>query len=351
MTEVTSTPNTGYTPPAAAPNRPPVKGAAAKQGFSWKSAAIGAVVLLVGIIGLVIWLAEPDPVPVPVRTQEENNNATFKIYIYEDVEVGQDAQGESLSIRAIHSNGSGVFIDSVNGYILTNYHVISEYYENTDSKPEIWVSSSVLDKAYKAEEVIISSPDTEHKGIDVAIVKLSSQMNQALQEKRVRPVVFANIDENQKELLKGKELYALGYPGISDSQREAALSRYRDEIKNATGSQMNAISKYQDIENELRDVKPSTTFLSGRIGKIDVYSPKNSHLFIEHQAPIAQGMSGGPTFLANEHTLIGLNQSYKVDRNANRVYKSVFLPEILQLISQDTTHEHTELRAVQPYKP
>lgn len=343
MTDVSSSANTSYTPPAApAPNRQPVQSAAAKQGFSWKiGGSVAAVVLIVAIlfardtepclncpkppIPIPIPIPIPDPAKIDPPSRTNNDNATGKIYLYGEYRYqGTDA-------KDIFSSGTGFLVND-SGYVVTNYHVIADYVslENGQSTS---IEKAIANPNFQLNKIIfwIKFPDLEKaanleligydKDKDLAILKIDSKSFTKLQEINVRPVVLWN-----GEIEKGMDIYAIGYNSLDVVGQKSALERKKIKI-NALfdgSSEMSVFHKDQQVVEGTKDSVAVSTDSDGAITQVlaDV---------INHDATLDHGQSGGPTFLKQNDYLIGVNRSYyNVVRNTNTSISSSELETFLK---------------------
>ena len=331
LTDISGSANTSYTPPVAAPkpalNRQPVQSAAAKQGFSWKSAIIGVAVLLALVAGLIWFLTRPVPVKI-LRSMADNKAATFQISIYGYKSFESDNEGKEIQCIAPISLGTGVYFDSINGLVLTNYHVIEAFYENKDAN--IWVRAAPLEKAYKAEIINYSENDSEGK--DLAILKIDSEMLSQLKKANVQSIVFAEMQGQSEESLQGQSLYAMGYPALASTAIDSVLisvrKKYIENNSEYSDTKLPYSTVLQDAFNDYRDIKPNVAYLDGAANRIEHFSGQNRGKVLIHSIQTTQGMSGGPTFLKESNLLVGINQSYNQDGYTNKAYRSVLLSEV-----------------------
>ncbi len=148
------------------------------------------------------------------------------------------------------SLGSGVIVDSKNGYIITNNHVIENAKE---------IKVILLDKREIKAEIIATDPPS-----DIAIIK-------------VEPIGLNSIKIGDSEKLKvGEWIVAIGSP---------------------FGLHLN---------------HTVTAGIISAIGRNDVMSKNNFENFIQHDAAINPGNSGGGLFNLNGE-LIGINTAIATD--------------------------------------
>ena len=172
-------------------------------------------------------------------------NANSVVGVIVNAESWSDRTRE-VTVRPV-SEGSGVVIDD-NGYIITNYHVVSD-----GDMFEILMPSG---ETVEAELVGYDS------SVDLAVVKVA--------EENMNELVPAAIGSVEK-LSVGSSVYAIGNPGGS------TLSN------TVTGGMVSCLERNVDASNTSRTIN-----------------------YIQHDAPISSGNSGGGLFDVNGN-LVGIN--------------------------------------------
>ena len=206
-----------------------------------------------------------DPVVKPEEKKAIEKAADFKetvvkVYIFDSYYKNPKAFGSG-------------FIISDDGYILTNYHVVSmvaEQKENYAILVEIFKKSD--DNKYKSEIYYTDLIDYDSY-IDIALIKVHSL------HKDVKQTVF------DKDVNKGRDKF--DYITLGNS----------DEIKESTSIDCHGYPSRGEI-NSLNDILYS--FNSGKISRII-----NDGEYFEHDGKLDRGNSGGPAIKDNK--VIGIN--------------------------------------------
>lgn len=184
---------------------------------------------------------------------EDNNPAIYVAQRNADSVVGVivNAESQSYGSREVTmepvSEGSGVVIDD-NGYIITNYHVVSD-----GDQFEILMPGGEL---VEAELIGYDS------SVDLAVLKVSDE-----DAKKLYPAAIGDV----KRLFVGSTVIAIGNPGGQ------TLSN------TVTSGIVSCLERQVDASNTSRTVD-----------------------YIQHDAPISSGNSGGGLFDVNGN-LVGIN--------------------------------------------
>lgn len=178
-----------------------------------------------------------------IHVAERNANSVVGVIV--NAESWSDRTRE-VTVQPV-SEGSGVVIDD-NGYIITNYHVVSD-----GDMYEILMSSG---ETVEAEMVGYDS------SVDLAVLKVSEEHMDKL-----TPAAIGSVDK----LSVGSSVFAIGNPGGS------TLSY------TVTSGIVSCLSRDVDASNTSRTIN-----------------------YIQHDAPISSGNSGGGLFDVNGN-LVGIN--------------------------------------------
>jgi len=191
-----------------------------------------------------------------IKTAEKGNPAVVSIVSEKTMErsfhyfFGPFDDGSQREERKGHSLGSGVVIDAINGYIITNNHVIEDAEE---------IKVILFDKREMKAEIIAADPPS-----DIAVIK-------------VEPGGLTTVALGNSEKLKvGEWVVAIGSP---------------------FGLHLN---------------HTVTAGIVSAVGRNDVISRNNFEDFIQHDAAINPGNSGGALFNLDGE-LIGINTAIATD--------------------------------------
>lgn len=342
LTDTSGSANTSYAPPAAAPkpalNRQPVQSVAAKQGFSWKSAAIGAAVLLAVVVGLLYWgiVARDKRIAAEQEAQrrqdslrtvqekarqltaslENNDSVTAKIYVYATL------RKDGTDYLRILSAGTGFLVND-SGDVITNHHVIDDFdkfqNQSLDSidakykspsgaiykvryevkKVELWIKFPKLSACLIANEYVTDSEK------DLAQLRIDANTLAKLKSRNLKPVILSN-----QKLSKNEDVYAIGYSKADDifykiQEAQNALAY------NAAMSNSSVMDTYRKNEEIIEDAKNQEALSANKICSISMVVDEIEELRIT--AALDHGQSGGPTFFKDNNYLIGVNQAYRTD--------------------------------------
>ena len=147
------------------------------------------------------------------------------------------SEAEKSVVRVFTGQGTGSGSVVARGYVLTNHHVIV-------GERDIEVDSTHLRTPLQATVV------WQSHGLDLALLKVSG-------------LALPSLVLRVGKLNKGEKVWALGYPGVSDTDDEFILEA------SATDGIISLI-------------------------KIDTWHPPKKLLMIQHSAEINPGNSGGP---------------------------------------------------------
>lgn len=196
--------------------------------------------------------------------------------------VAQTYQDAVVSVKVIsktNSNsfslGSGVCVHA-GGYIVTNYHVVSQYISNSNFEIYIFLNGN-QETGHKCE--LLWSNDA----LDLAIIKSSYT---DIKYAKMKDRVFDCSDSNKIKI--GEEVISIGTPIEMTLQNTTTFGRVNG---------------------------------TGRVGAAngDVTTTRIYEYLIQHQATINSGNSGGPLIDANGY-VIGINSCSMVeDKNDDYV--------------------------------
>ena len=187
------------------------------------------------------------------------------------------SEAEKSVVRVFTGQGTGSGSVVARGYVLTNHHVIA-------GESDIEVDSTHLRTPLQAKVV------WQSHGLDLALLK-------------VRGLALPSLVLRIGKLNKGEKVWALGYPGVSDTDDEFILEA------SATDGIISLI-------------------------KIDTWHPPKKLLMIQHSAEINPGNSGGP-LLDDCGQQIGVNTAVPSSATVRGVFFSSHIQEAVVHLKQN----------------
>lgn len=238
-------------------------------------------------------------IPIPASASEFNTGvreSVAVVYTCLELNVGEYGFGW----------GSGFFVGEMNEnpkYLVTNYHVISDYIEYGSgelisatvdgmnvqgrSKIRVYYDSDDYEEAY-----IVASDESK----DIAILKLGSATSKR------KPVYLCSPTDS----LIGADIYAVGYPGLAENVFAAATSSWGIEDATVTKGIVSRIY---------------TTEGTGRVN-------------LQIDCNIRHGNSGGPLF-NSDGAVVGVNTWSVTDASgSDTINYAVSIEEAILLMNQ-----------------
>jgi len=237
-------------------------------------------------------------VPALAASFEDATNSVVRIYIEELCTVTDLSTEEIIEHRVPTQAwiGTGFAVGKANEpvkYFVTNEHVASAPVENTQFE---FVGEELHEISYKLEyQPYIIFSDLEHKVVanqvvvsdrcDLAVLSLNEPTTDRV------PMKIRTFDVDS---LEHEEVYAVGFPGISD----------HINLKTPIGT------------GNLNSYKTDITFTKGIVNLSKEHAISKEGELIQHDAKISGGNSGGPLVDKNGYVL-GVNTSILVEDEVN----------------------------------
>lgn len=172
----------------------------------------------------------------------------------------EDAQNSVVRVFTLETKGSGFAVgakDEDVEYIVTNYHVVEGYFNDT------YVTVTDINGGIKADVIYY---DANH---DLAILKLDEKLTNR------KPIALLS----PKELHKSQDIYCIGFPGLSDM-----------------------IADNSSLESRIKDM----TITTGTVSNNEYISGGTTYILSD--AKVNGGNSGGP--MVDEYgQAVGINSA------------------------------------------
>ncbi len=233
------------------------------------------------------------------------------------VVVGRSIERNGRKLSIPESTGTG-FLVSPHGDVLTNRHVIEGLSnelkkQNASDRLQIWVYFGA-DRRFDAT---VAHEDANH---DLAVLKTDARNHKFL--------AMAKLPQK----CVGEDVHAIGFPGLN----RTALSAEDANRAVLAAEVMHRAGGFEDVRQAFNEKDFIFSVTKGTISRV-VPKSATEAAWIEHNAPINQGNSGGP--LVDSHgRVLGINTMGLRDRSSlSSVYLSFTVESVEREIRAQTS--------------
>lgn len=246
-------------------------------------------------------------------TAQAEASSGFNTEVRESVVVVATILGTPDGYEELDGWGSGFFVGDPDGdaeYLITNYHVISDFLEYGKGEyVDVWLTDGSTLTVKVKVRVYFDSKEYEEAYVidynetkDIALLRLAS----ATDERKALPICSPTDD------MIGSTIYCVGYPGLAENLIIDASSNWG---------------------------KTDVTVTTGTVSRF-VTSSGSGVQRIQTDAVIQHGNSGGPMVNANG-SVIGINtMSISSDTETN--YYAVSIDEVIPMLNTNGVSFKTE---------